>query len=255
VTTVSGTVGEFGRAAADEASPRSPRDTSSASDGEDAPGASRSLAAWEIASLVSSVIVAEWAVLALAGFSKLWLVVPVALALALMIYSQRARGESWRELGWRFDNFGRALIVLTPLMLAGALLLVLCGWAWFGGRFRVGGWRAGWALLGFPVWGLAWGLVQQYVLHAFVNRRAQIVFGAGWRSVLTVAVIFGLLHLPNPWLAAATFLGGLAWAYAYQREPNLYALAISHAAMTWVLVSTIPPEALNNLRVGYKYFG
>jgi membrane protease YdiL (CAAX protease family) len=253
---VSRTVGHVGHESAGEAAASSPRGGVSA--GEDQPtlaASSRALAAWEIASLVSSALVAEWAVLALAGFSKFWLVVPVALALALMLYSQRTRGESWRDLGWRFDNFGRALVVLAPLMLAGALLLVLCGWAWFGGRFRVGGARAGWALLGFPVWGLAWGLVQQYVLQAFINRRAQIVFGTGWRSILTVALVFGLLHLPNPWLAVATFLGGLAWAYAYQRAPNLYALALSHAAMTWVLISTIPPEALNNLRVGYKYFG
>jgi membrane protease YdiL (CAAX protease family) len=240
---------------AGDASSLSVHDGALKREGEFLPDAARALAAWEIASLVSSVIIAEWAVLALVGFSKLWLAVPVSLALVLMIYSHRARGESWREMGWRFDNFWRALRLLVPLMLAGALLLALCSWAWFGGRFRLGGWRAGWALLGFPIWGFAWGLVQQHVLQAFINRRAQIIFGAGWRSILTVAVLFALLHLPNPWLGTATFLGGLIWAYAYQRVPNLYALALSHAVMTWVLISTIPPEALNSLRVGYKYFG
>ncbi|MCA1630821.1 MAG: CPBP family intramembrane metalloprotease, partial [Acidobacteria bacterium] len=94
-----------------------------------------------------------------------------------------------------------------------------------------------------------------YVLQAFINRRAQEIFGAGWRSVLLVALLFGLLHLPNPWLSAATFLGGLVWAHSYQRAPNLFALALSHAVMTWVLVSTIPSDALHGLRVGYKYFG
>jgi membrane protease YdiL (CAAX protease family) len=97
--------------------------------------------------------------------------------------------------------------------------------------------------------------LQQYVLQAFVNRRAQIIFGAGWRSVLLTALVFALLHLPNPWLTAATFTGGLVWAYAYQRTPNLYALALSHAAMTWVLIASVPASALNGLRVGFKYFG
>ncbi|MFL6230905.1 MAG: CPBP family intramembrane glutamic endopeptidase [Pyrinomonadaceae bacterium] len=250
---MSGRVEQFGSGRDGEAS--SARDGALKGGVESSPGVSRALAAWEIASLASSVLIAEWAVLALAGFSKLWLAVPVGLALALMIYSHRARGETWRELGWRTDNFWRALVVLAPLMLAGALLLVVGNRAWFGGRLRVGGWRAGWALFGFPLWGLVWGLAQQYVLQAFINRRAQIVFGAGWRSILVVALLFGLLHLPNPWLAAATFLAGLVWAYAFQRAPNLYALALSHAVMTWVLVSTVPADALHSLRVGYKYFG
>jgi membrane protease YdiL (CAAX protease family) len=56
-------------------------------------------------------------------------------------------------------------------------------------------------------------------------------------------------------LTFATFTGGLLWAYVYQRAPNLFAIGISHALMTWVLVSSVPPSALHNLRVGFKYFG
>ena len=216
---------------------------------------SRSLAAWEIASIVSSTLIAEWAVLAAGGLSKLWLVPPVGLAFALMAYSHRVRGESLRDLGWRFDNFARALALLLPFMLCGAAALALAGWLWFGSPARAGGGRAGWSVLGLPVWGFAWGLLQQLVLQGFVNRRAQLVFGKGWGSVVLVAAVFALLHLPNPLLTAATFAGGLLWAWAYQRTPNLLALALSHALMTWVLVSTLPESALGGLRVGYKYFG
>jgi membrane protease YdiL (CAAX protease family) len=216
---------------------------------------SRSLAWWEIASVVVSALVAEWAVLTDLSFGKSLLVVPVGLAFALTIYSHRVRGETARDLGFRFDNFARACRVLAPLMLAGAMLLALWGWLWFGARFRVGGRRTEAYWLAFPLWSVAWGLLQQYVLQGFVNRRAQIIFGAGWRSVLLTALVFALLHLPNPWLTAATFTGGLVWAYAYQRAPNLYALALSHAAMTWVLIASVPASALNSLRVGFKYFG
>jgi membrane protease YdiL (CAAX protease family) len=70
-----------------------------------------------------------------------------------------------------------------------------------------------------------------------------------------VALVFGALHLPNPLLALATFAGGLVWAYVYQRAPNLLALGLSHGLMTWVLISSVPPESLYNLRVGFKFFG
>ena len=104
-----------------------------------------------------------------------------------------------------------------------------------------------------PALGVFWGLLQQYALQGFINRRAQIVWGRGWSSVLTVALVFGALHLPNPWLTLATFAGGLLWAYVYQRAPNLLALGLAHGLMTWVLISTIPPAALYNLRVGFKF--
>ena len=119
----------------------------------------------------------------------------------------------------------------------------------------MGGGRSGSRLATYATWGVLWGLFQQYALQGFINRRAQIIFGAGWRSVLLTALVFALLHLPNPWLAAATFLAGLIWAYAYQRAPNLFALALSHAVMTWVLISTVPVNSLEGLRVGFKYFG
>jgi membrane protease YdiL (CAAX protease family) len=97
--------------------------------------------------------------------------------------------------------------------------------------------------------------MQQYVLQSFVNRRAQMVFGRGWQGVLLVAFVFALLHLPNPWLTLATFVGGFIWAYVYQRAPNLLALAFSHALMSMLLACSIPASAINSLRVGIKYFG
>ena len=218
-----------------------------------APG-ERALLLWEIASVVSSVLIAEWIVLALTDW-KLALVVPVGLACVLMLASKRAHGETRRELGLGSENFGRALQLLALPMFASALLLLLVGRFWFGVAPTIGRGRAGWALLGLPVWGFLWGLFQQYALQAFINRRLQMFWGAGWRTTLVVAALFALLHLPNPWLMAATFLGGLIWAAVYQRAPNLWALALSHALMTWVLISTLPAAALGGLRVGYKFFG
>ena len=218
-----------------------------------APG-ERALLLWEIASVVSSALIAEWVVLALTDW-KLALVVPVGLACVLMLASKRARGESRRELGLRGDNFWRALRLLTLPMTVSTILLLLVGRNWFGAAPTIGRGRAGWALLGVPIWGFVWGLFQQYALQAFINRRLQMFWGTGWHTTLVVALLFALLHLPNPWLMAATFLGGLIWASVYQRAPNLWALALSHAVMTWVLVSTLPAAALGGLRVGYKYFG
>jgi membrane protease YdiL (CAAX protease family) len=181
------------------------------------------------------------------------MLVPVVTAFALMFYSHRVRGESARQLGFRLDNFGAALRLLLALFAAPAMALVLYGW--YVGQLDFGRWRGGQSLLSLPLLGVLWGLVQQYALQGFVNRRAQILWGKGYKSVTLVALVFAFLHFPNPWLTLATLLGGLIWAFVYQRAPNLYALGLTHGLMTWVLISAVPPPLLNNLRVGYKFFG
>lgn len=212
----------------------------------------RAFALWEIVSITSTALIAVWAVLALAS-SRLLLVVPIIIAFSFIILSHRIRRETARELGWRTDNFFAAVRLLIPPMLAASIVMVIIGW--FTGSLRFALPRNRWAILWLPFVGIAWGLVQQYVLQAFFNRRAQVVWGSGWTSILVVAFIFALLHLPNWWLAAATFAGGVVWAYVYQRAPNLLALAVSHGVMTWVLITTVPQSALSSLRVGFKYFG
>jgi membrane protease YdiL (CAAX protease family) len=206
----------------------------------------------EISLVVFCVLVAEWAVLPLFGRNYLVGLVPVGAAFAVMFLSHRACRESAREVGWRLDNLGRALALLLPPMISAALLLAFVGWLC--GSLRLGVVRAGWPLVYTYFWMTLWGLMQQYPLQGFINRRAQMVWGRGARSTAFVASVFALLHLPNPWLMLATFCGGLLWAWAYQRAPNLFALALSHSLMTVVLVTTVPYSSLGGMRVGYGYF-
>lgn len=211
------------------------------------------MAAWEIASVTSSILIAEWILFAATGPSKAIVGIPIGLAFVLMIASHRLRGESLRDLGFRFDNFFRALKLLLLPMLIVAIASLLIGLA-AGARPNFMRWHAERWLAVQLALGVLWGFVQQYVLQAFVNRRAQIIWGAGTTSVILTALTFAVLHLPNPWLMVITLFGGLVWAAVYQRAPNLFALALSHSVMTWVLVSTLPQSAFNHLRIGLKYF-
>ncbi len=213
----------------------------------------RPLAAWEITSIVSSMLIAEWIAASVAGGSRLVVAIPITLAFAFMIVSHRLRHETLRDLGFRFDNFLQAgLFLLLPMVLVAVVCFALG--RRFGGQTSFQEWHPGTIIVQLAL-GFGWGLAQQYVLQGFINRRAQLVLGKGWLSVLLVAAVFSALHLPNVWLVVATFTGGIIWAVVYQRAPNLFALAVSHSLMTWVIVSTLPPAALHHLRIGFKYFG
>lgn len=203
------------------------------------------IAAWEIVSVSVSCLIAEWVVLVFLGNSKIVLSLPITLALALTIYSHRVYGETAREIGFRWDNFiSAARLLFLPTLAVVLILLFISGFDFTGRTLR---WR-------FPLVPF-WALFQQYVLQGFINRRAQIIFGKGWRSVLLVALIFAAVHLPNPLLFALTLLGGLIWAAVYQKQPNLYALAISHTLTSVAVAVCLPSQWTNGLRVGFKYFG
>ena len=115
-----------------------------------------------------------------------------------MVASHRERAESLHDIGFRTDNFLASCRLLLLPTLAAIVVIVVAGWltsrSTFAGEFRM-------RYLALPFW----ALFQQYALNGFINRRAQLVFAKGVKSVLLVAVAFALLHLPNPFLAVVTW--------------------------------------------------
>ena len=99
---------------------------------------------------------------------------------------------------------------------------------------------------------LLWGCGQQFVLQTVVLPEAHATSDER-RAPLLAATLFGALHLPNPFLSAVTFIGGVFWCRIYLRHPNILPLALSHALATMAILVSFNESVTGRLRVGVSY--
>lgn len=151
---------------------------------------------------------------------------------------QRAWGFEWRAVR---PGLVRALIVTLPavalILAAGAALGTLHDRRDFLGSLG-------------PL--AVWGLAQQWVLQTVILAEAQRSTSRR-TGVWLAAAIFGAVHLPNPFLTAVTFAGGLLWCGIYSRYPNILPLALSHGLGTLAILHAFSPDFTGRLRIGLSY--
>jgi membrane protease YdiL (CAAX protease family) len=167
------------------------------------------------------------------------------LYVALGLSSHRRRGESLGEIGFRLDNFGVAL--RRALVWVGPWIVAVFAIGTVAGTLR---WPPGGVTARGLIWHVVWGTAQQYGLLAFYHRRlGEVLPGAG-ASIVATAAVFALFHLPNPFLTPVTFLAAMLACWLYRREPNVPALGLAHAALSFALLRALPVEVTFGMRVG-----
>lgn len=97
-----------------------------------------------------------------------------------------------------------------------------------------------------------WGGAQQWVLQTVVLREAQRATSPT-RGIVIAALLFGAVHLPNPFLAPVTAAAGLIWCRIYDRHPNIIPVALSHALGTLAILYAFDGEITGRLRIGMSY--
>jgi membrane protease YdiL (CAAX protease family) len=99
---------------------------------------------------------------------------------------------------------------------------------------------------------IIWGGAQHWVLQTVVLRESQRATSRR-TGIVVAAALFGVIHLPNPFLAPVTFAAGLLWCWLYDRHPNIFPLALSHALGTLAVVYAFDQDITGRLRIGASY--
>ena len=173
-------------------------------------------------------------------FGYIWLVYPLykkywlhaiftAMFIGLLILSRHIHKETNRQVGFRFDNFLSSGKILFPVTFAAILVLIIVKTLFYTIDFNFLRECIFWLrLIQYPFW----ALLQQYVILAFFFRRFRQTSSPHYfLAILASAITFSAMHIPNPPLMIFTFLGGLFWTWVYNKRPNLFAIAISHAVL------------------------
>jgi membrane protease YdiL (CAAX protease family) len=188
--------------------------------------------------IVCSVLVHVW-------FLERWprevVVVTGGLIVALTIRHNMQHGE------WGFARRALAPGLVRALFVTLLLVLVLLGTGAFLGTLHD---RRD--FLGSLAPLVIWGGAQQWVLQTVVLREAQAATTPR-AGIIIAALLFGVVHLPNPFLAPVTAVAALVWCRLYDRYPNIIPLALSHGLGTLALRYAFSDDMIGRLRVGASY--
>ncbi|HEX8985607.1 MAG TPA: CPBP family intramembrane glutamic endopeptidase [Bryobacteraceae bacterium] len=176
-----------------------------------------------------------------------WAALPV---LAFVAGTHFVHGESPRHLGFGWAGLRAAFPRVMPWV--AALVLALAAAGLLRGSVRKS--TLPQALLGVLIYSV-WGLFQQYLLNAyFVNRLAEFQGHTRGQFVpLAAAILFGLAHLPNWFLAPVTFAGGYICARLYLAHRSLYVLALAHGLVGFALLQVVPDSVTAHFVIGPRY--
>lgn len=125
--------------------------------------------------------------------------------------------------GFRYNNLLSVLRRLAPLAALAVVSFLVIGYT----RDTINPtWHIIPILITYPIW----GTVQQFLCVGLVTGNLQDMrkpLNMNLNMLIT-AVLFSVIHYPDPTLMAGTFVLALVYSFVYIKQRNLYALGLFH---------------------------
>jgi hypothetical protein len=100
-----------------------------------------------------------------------------------------------------------------------------------------------------------WAWLQQWLMLVVLLRRVeQITRHRTAPAIITVAVLFALLHTPNGMLMQLCFVAELWWAWCFLRSRSVLPIGLAHAACALLVESGLVGSLVRSLEVSARFF-
>ena len=157
---------------------------------------------------------------------------------AYIVYKNRKTPGIFNHWGFRKDNFNTVLKMVWPFGLIAIVTFFIIGW--INNTINLT-WHIIPVLLLYPVW----GIIQQFLLMSLVAGNLQDLKNFSSFFIIAVtSILFGLLHYPDWWLVAGTFVLAIFYSIVFLKERNIFVLGIFHgwlgALFYYSVVNTDP---------------
>lgn len=137
--------------------------------------------------------------------------------------------------GFRVDNFRTIAFKLLPFGTIAIITFFIIGYQ----RNTI---NLSWHIIPILIFYPIWGTIQQFLVVGLVagNLQQLKVNRPGEVFITTItATLFALVHYPDYWLIAGTFVLALLYTYIYLRNRNVYVLGLFHGWLGGLFYYTI----------------
>jgi len=199
---------------------------------------------WSIVQMVAMLIALEGALWSQGTARVYWYVA----ALVTLVGSVLLSHPRVRELGIGLRGIKQAAWTIPFAALICAIAVAIAKWLGTAGFLREQN-PVYWHSILYAIWALE----QEFILNSFFYNRFESLLGNTTRAVVWTALLFSLVHIPNPVLVPATFLGGLFFVEVFRRWRNIYPLALAHAMFGLTIGFVFPDHWVRHMRVGLAF--
>lgn len=166
-----------------------------------------------------------WFVLGLGTWGQRLIVFEVFVGLLIILAISRKM--SFREMGFRLDNFWQSAKLLLPGTLLIIVIMVVLYKLGVGTRYFFDNW---WKNIFFLYYLLLGAASQEFGFRGFLLMRLKELFRNPILIIIVNALLFSFLHAlhQNISITISTFIFGAYLAWVYLKQPNIFATTLAH---------------------------